>query len=140
MERIAQSKGLTLKREDTEVEQNYNINLVESKKKFAVKCSINSIQRKYYAKFWEQRAILEAILKNHNNFMKEFTPNWTHEQRNNAELWLIDSDSLPMIIELDEIILELKNSLPVITNKLPWSSNKIFKSRAHTSDEYYFNS
>lgn len=137
MEIIAKSKGLSLNNQnDPATEQLFSLNFAETKKKFIVNNSINSIQKKFYAKFDEQKTLLETIIRNHNMFIKDFSSNNNSATVQNTNEGLINEESFPLMVEIEKVLSDLKISLPIITSKLPWSSNKLYRQRASTSDEY----
>lgn len=135
LEREAKSKGINLSKFEEEDEIAIAIKdpkLIEYKKKQVEKHAINALNKKFYAQFKKQREQLEDKLNKHNDFIESMNNDETNTQRKSEKI--IDVDSFPLLQEINEVLAEWKESVPLINSKLPWKTSKLFKPRSSSSN------
>ena len=133
LERKAASYALSIDdlNKDNEYDTSlYNKNRRDMMKKKAENHSINAIQRKFYTQFFKQKEKIEEMLLNYNSSIESDKNSIIEEGREselNDKITEINIKQHPLIVEINQILNNLKESLPKISSKLPWDKPRFYQ-------------
>ena len=135
LEKEARKLGLNPDKEEEDIisVQIKDPKVIAMRKKKVEKDSIKGIHRKFYSKFKDQKERLELKLSRYNEFFKTI-PNTNLMKKKGS---LININAHPLIKEFDQVLEELRPSLPKITSKLPWNSGSMYKPRSTSGSIRY---
>ncbi|CAI2363241.1 unnamed protein product [Moneuplotes crassus] len=106
--------------------------LMKIKKQRIVKIAKESMNKKFYTKFKEQKERLIHILSKYDESFSKKSNLYTPDSK-------LQESKYPVLEKINKILTELNPEFPVISSKLPWTSSVNFKprsSRGNMKDPY----